>query len=152
MAPLIFLLASFAVFYLVNRYVLKNHIHISVIGRAAMAVMLIVTGISHFTSTDLMVASMPDLVPAKPELVYFTGICELLAVVGLLWDRTAKITSILLIIFFIAVLPANVAGSLKQVPLGGMEYGPLYLLFRVPLQIFFIWWVWYFGLRLSEAR
>ena len=152
MAPLIFLLASFTIFYLVNRYLLKNHIHISVIGRAAMAVMLIVTGISHFTSTDLMVESMPDFVPAKRELVYFTGVCELLAVIGLLWDRTAKITSILLIIFFIAVLPANVAGSLKQVPLGGMEYGALYLLFRVPLQIFFIWWVWYFGLRRSDAR
>ena len=58
---------------------------------------------------------MPDFMPAKRELVYFTGVCELLAVVGLLWDKTAKLTAVLLIIFFIAILPANVIGSLKEV-------------------------------------
>jgi uncharacterized membrane protein len=48
-----------------------------------------------------------------------------------------------LIVFFILVLPANIAGSLKAVDFGGMNYGPLYLLFRIPLQVFFIWWVWW---------
>ncbi len=147
MAPLIFLLATFALLYLFDRFALKGKLGLSFIGRASMAVMLVVTGIAHFTSTESMVAMMPDLMPFKREMIYFTGICELAAVVGLLWDKTSRLASILLIVFFVLVLPANVAGSLKSVQLGGMEYGPLYLLFRVPLQIFFIWWVWYFGLR-----
>ena len=147
MAPLIFLLATFGILYLANRLILKRRLALSFIGRASMAVMLIVTGISHFTNAEPMVAMMPDFIPAKRELVYFTGVCELLAVAGLLWDRTARLASILLIIFFVLVLPANIAGSLKSVQFGGMEYGPLYLLFRVPLQIFFIWWVWFFGVR-----
>lgn len=117
-----------------------------------MAVMLIATGISHFTNTEEMIAMMPDFLPAKRELVYFTGVCELLAVPGLLWSKTSRLASILLLIFFVLVLPANIAGSLKQVQFGGMEYGPLYLLFRVPLQIFFIWWVWFFGLRASTRE
>jgi uncharacterized membrane protein len=71
----------------------------------------------------------------------------LLAVPGLLWKKTSRLAAILLIVFFALVLPANIAGSFKQVNLGGMEYGPLYLLFRIPLQIFFIWWVYYFGIR-----
>ena len=150
MAPLIFLLAAFAVLYAINRFFLSRRLSLSFIGRASMAVMLIVTGISHFTSTTAMVAMMPDIMPAKREIVYLTGIIELLAVVGLLWNRTARLASILLIVFFVAVLPANIAGSLKSVQFGGMEYGPLYLLFRVPLQIFFIWWVWYFGIRKKE--
>ena len=112
-----------------------------------MAVMLIVTGVSHFTNTQTMIDMMPDLMPAKREMIYFTGVCELLAVVGLLWNKTSRLASILLIIFFVLVLPANIVGSLKSVQIGGMEYGPLYLLFRIPLQIFFIWWVWYFGIR-----
>ena len=150
MAPLIFLLATFAVLFLVNKYLLGKHLSISVLGRISMAVMLVVTGISHFTNTAEMIEIMPDFVPAKREVVYLTGVIELLAVIGLLLDRTAWITSILLIIFFLCVLPANIAGSLKSVQYGGMEYGPWYLLFRVPLQIFFIWWVWYFGLRRRE--
>jgi uncharacterized membrane protein len=140
---LIFLLATFAVLFLVNRFVLNGRLTTSFIGRASMAVMLVMTGVSHFTNTAEMIEIMPDPVPAKRELVYFTGVCELLAAVGLLWDRTARLTAIMLIVFFILVLPANIAGSLKAVDFGGMNYGPLYLLFRVPLQIFFIWWVWW---------
>jgi uncharacterized membrane protein len=147
MAPLIFLLGTFAVLYLVNRFFLGRRLSLSLIGRASMAVMLIVTGVSHFTNTQTMIDMMPDLMPAKREMIYFTGVCELLAVVGLLWNKTSRLASILLIIFFVLVLPANIVGSLKSVQIGGMEYGPLYLLFRIPLQIFFIWWVWYFGIR-----
>ncbi|HTH36494.1 MAG TPA: hypothetical protein VL572_00930 [Pyrinomonadaceae bacterium] len=151
MAPLIFLLATFVLLYLLDRFVLGRRLGLSFIGRASMAVMLIVTGISHFTNTDAMIAMMPDFLPAKREIVYFTGICELAAVVGLLWVKTARLASILLIVFFLLVLPANIAGSLKSVNFGGMEYGPWYLLFRVPLQIFFIFWVWYFGIRRASS-
>ena len=147
MAPLIFLLVTFTILYLLNRFALGGRFTLSLIGRISMAVMLIVTGVSHFTYTQQMVDMMPDFMPAKREMIYFTGVCELLAVIGLLWSRTARLASILLIIFFVLVLPANVVGSLKPVQLGGMEYGPFYLLFRIPLQIFFIWWVWYFGIK-----
>ncbi|HEX6126478.1 MAG TPA: DoxX family membrane protein [Pyrinomonadaceae bacterium] len=151
MAPLIFLLATFTVLFLVNKYVLGKHLSLSLIGRVSMAMMLLVTGISHFTNTAEMVEMMPDFMPAKRGIVYLTGVIELMAVVGLLWDRTTRLASILLIIFFICVLPANIAGSLKSVQYGGMEYGPWYLLFRIPLQIFFIWWVWYFGVKNAET-
>lgn len=147
MAPLIILLVTFGLMYLLDRFALGGRLGLSFVGRASMAVMLIATGISHFTNTDELVAIVPDLVPAKRELVYLTGVCELLAVPGLLWSKTAKVTSILLLVFFVLILPANIAGSLKAVDFGGMGYGPLYLLFRIPLQILFIWWVWYFGFR-----
>src|SRR4030095_10722174 len=139
MAPLIFLLGTFAFLYLINRFLLGRRLTLSFIGRASMAVMLVVTGISHFTNTQQMIDMMPDFMPAKREMIYFTGACELLAVIGLLWERTARIASILLIIFFALVLPANIVGSLKSVQFGGMQYGPWYLLFRIPLQLFFIW-------------
>ena len=146
MAPLIFLFGTFAVLYLIDRFLLGRRLSLSFNGRASMAVMLLVTGIAHFTSTQQMIDMMPNFMPVKREMIYFTGVCELLAVVGLIWDKTVRLASILLIIFLVLVLPANIAGSLKEVQFGGMEYGPLYLLFRIPVQIFFIWWVWYFGI------
>jgi len=151
MAPLIFLLATFGILYLVNRLFLSRRLSLSFIGRASMAVMLLVTGISHFTNAEEMIAMMPDFMPAKREIIYFTGVCELGAVIGLLWSKTSRLASLLLIVFFVLVLPANIAGSLNSVQFGGMEYGPLYLLFRVPLQIFFIWWVWWFGRMRDEG-
>lgn len=144
MAPLIVLVVSFGVFWLINKYLLKEKYSISLIGRVALALMLLMTGSAHFFKTDVMVQSMPDAIPYKLELVYFTGVIELLAAIGLLFDRIAKLTSILLIIFLICILPANIIGSFKRIELGGMENGPVYLWFRVPLQVFFIWWVYFF--------
>ncbi len=152
MAPLIILFSVFAILYLIDRFALGGRIGSGFVGRAAMAAMLVAIGISHFTNPEPMVEMMPDFLPAKLELVYFTGIVELAAVFGLLWTRTARLTSVLLIVFFLAILPANISGSLKSVQFGGMEYGPWYLLFRIPLQIFFIWWVYYFGLRSTKQK
>lgn len=151
MAPLIVLITTFVTLFLLNRFALGGRLTLSLRGRASMAAMLVLTGIAHFTSTDLMVEIMPDAIPLKREMVYFTGLCELAAAVGLIWNKTSRLASILLIVFFLLVLPANIAGSLKEVPLGGMENGALYLLFRIPLQILFIVWVWYFGLKLNSA-
>ena len=117
-----------------------------------MALMLVATGTAHFTSTDLMVEMMPESLPAKRGNRLFYGICALLAVIGLLWNKTAKLTSVMLIIFFLAILPANIVGSIKEVRLGGMENGTAYLLFRIPLQIFFILWVYYFGIKISREK
>ena len=150
MAPLIFLLATFGILFVVNKFLLNARLSFSFIGRASLAMMLIVTGIAHFTSTDLMVEMLPEFLPLKREIIYLTGILELLAVGGLLFDKTAKLTTILLIIFFILVLPANILGSLKQVNLGGMENGAMYLFFRIPLQVFFIVWAYYFGIRVNK--
>lgn len=147
MIPLIALLLSFAAFWLLNQYVLKNKITLSYIGRASLSIMLLLTSSAHFSKTAEMVQSMPDFLPYKIQLVYFTGIVEIIAAIGLLVHRTVKITSLALIFFFVSILPANVIGSLKEVKLGGMENGPMYLFFRIPLQLFFIWWTYYFGIR-----
>ena len=151
MAPLIVLISVFLTSLAINKYLLGGRFSISLIGRIAMSAMLIITGVSHFTTTDLMIDMMPEAMPAKRELVYFTGVCELAAAAGLLWAKTYRLTSMMLIVFFVAVLPANIAGSLKSVDVGGMQYGPVYLPFRIPLQIFFISWAWYFGLRRRES-
>lgn len=142
MAPLIILIASFATLFAINKSLLGSRLTIWQVGRFAMAAMLLAAGIAHFTNTEPMIEMMPDLIPLKRELVYFTGICELAAVGGLILSRTSRLASILLIVFFFAILAANIAGSLKQVNFGGMEYGAGYSLFRIPPQIFFIWWVW----------
>jgi len=152
MAPLMFLLGTFVASYLVDRYLLGGRVILSFRGRFSMAVMLLVTGIAHFVMADQMTAMFPDFVPFKRELVYFTGLCELAAVLGLTWVRFSRLTSITLIVFFIAVLPANIFDALKGPELGGFGHGPAYLFIRIPEQILYIWWVWFFGIHLKEQR
>ena len=150
MAPLIVLLGGFAVLFIINRFLLKDKWSLSLVGRISLALMLVVTAAAHFTQTDLMVEMMPEFLPLKRETVYLTGVIEFLAVGGLIINKTSRLAAILLIVFFLAVLPANVVGSLKQINLGGMENGAAYLFFRVPLQLFFILWAYYFGVRINK--
>ncbi len=150
MAPLIILLATFGLSAVANRFLLKGKLSLAFVGRASLALMLVATGAAHFTSTGPMVEMMPEALPMKREVVYLTGVLEWAAAAGLLVDRLSRPTAILLAVFFIAVLPANVVGSLKRVPLGGMENGPAYLFFRIPLQALFIFWAYYFGVRINR--
>jgi uncharacterized membrane protein YphA (DoxX/SURF4 family) len=99
MAPLIILLATFLAAWLGNKFLAGGRFSASLLGRIALAAMLVVTGIAHFTSTDAMVAMMPDFVPLKREMVYFTGVCELAGAAGLLWKKTSRLAAIMLVIF-----------------------------------------------------
>jgi uncharacterized membrane protein len=150
MSTLVVLLISFCLMTFINRYILNDTLTLSLMGRVAMSVMLLFSGSSHFFKTGEMIQMMPEFLPFKIELVYLTGIMELAFAASLLFSRYTKWTVIALILFFLAILPANIVGSIKKVPLGGMENGPVYLYFRIPLQLLFIGWAYYFGIRLAE--
>jgi uncharacterized membrane protein len=147
MAPLFVLLISFVLFHLANRYGLKQKFTTDLVGRTALALMLVFTGSAHFFMEDQMVKMLPDFLPGKYMIIYLTGIIEFIAAVGLMIKKTSRLASVMLILFFVSVLPANIIGSLNHVELGGMENGRVYLFFRIPVQLFFIGWVYYFGIR-----
>jgi uncharacterized membrane protein len=146
MAPLIILIFSFLIFFSVNHLFFENKLSVSFLGRSAMAIMLVFTALAHFNQTEYMVEMLPDFMPYKKGTVYITGIIEFLAAIGLFIRKTVKITSYLLILFYLLILPANIIGSIKQVDLGGMDAGAPYLFFRIPLQILFMIWIYYFGI------
>ena len=151
MVPLIILIGCFGITFLINKFFLNARLSLSFIGRLSIAIMMLLAGIAHFVKTDLMVEMMPEIVPFKKETVYLTGILEIVASIGLLTQKFARMTSIMLILFFLAILPANIIGSIKEVELGGMEKGINYLYFRIPLQLLFIIWVYYFGIKINRT-
>lgn len=150
MSTLIILIFSFFLVWVLNKYVFKSTLTVSLMGRMAMAIMLIFTGSSHFYKTEEMVQMMPEFLPNKLQLVYFTGLLEIAFAIAWLLPRYSRLTSVALILFFLVLLPANIIGSFKRVELGGMENGPGYLYFRIPLQFLFIGWAYYFGIHLCK--
>ena len=114
-----------------------------------MSIMLFFTAIAHFAFNEGMAMMLPPFVPYKKLIVYITGLIEILAGIGLLIKPYRHTISFLLIIFFIAILPANIYAAIKKVNYEKGNYSGSdlkYLWFRIPLQIFFIEWVWYFGI------
>jgi uncharacterized membrane protein len=72
---------------------------------------------------------------------YLTGGYEILRAIGLLVSRVRPAAGVALIIFFIAVLPANIHAARAGVTLRREPATPLVV--RVPMQLLFIgltWW------------
>ncbi|RZL97183.1 MAG: hypothetical protein EOO88_62895 [Pedobacter sp.] len=148
MKPLLVLIAAFLI-SLVGLEVFSGEWNYRLAGNIAMACMLLFTAIGHFAFTKGMTMMLPDIVPFKKELVYLTGVIEVAAAIGLLVNPLREMTAILLIVFFVLLLPANIHAALKNVDYQKGTYdgqGLTYLWFRVPLQLFFISWIVYFCL------
>ena len=152
MKPLVVLISSFCISVLATKIFYHNWNWIFA-GNAAMSSMLLFTAIGHFAFSKGMAMMMPGFIPFKKGVVFLTGLIEILAAIGLLLPAHRHLAAILLIIFFILILPANINAAVKKVDFQKGNYegsGMNYLWFRVPLQLFFILWVWYFGLYLFQ--
>jgi len=114
--------------------------------RVGLAVMLLFTSSAHFTDMrhDL-VRMVPDAVPHPMAVIYFTGVCEVLGGIGLLVPRLRFAAGVALVVFFLAVLPANIHAARAGVSLRGEPATPLVL--RVPMQLLFIGLTWWSALR-----
>lgn len=120
-------------------------------GRIAMAAMLVVTASGHFLFTKGMAMMLPGFIPFKVELIYLTGVMEIIAAIGLCLPKISVVTGWLLIAFFIALLPANIYEAIKHVDIQTGTFdgkGPNYLWYRIPLQIFFIFWVYLSAIKI----
>ncbi|AWW00884.1 DoxX family protein [Arcticibacterium luteifluviistationis] len=151
MKPLLILIGSFLISLLVLKLVTKQ-IDFQLAGKISMAIMLFFTALGHFMFTKGMAAMIPAFLPMKTELVYATGILEILFAIGLVYPKYSYLTGILLILFFILILPSNIKAAVDGLnyQTGELDgHGLSYLWFRVPLQLLFIIWVYFSAVKFN---
>jgi uncharacterized membrane protein len=106
---------------------------------------LIFVGIGHFTNPQPFVEIMPPLLEAWAlDLVYLSGLFEILGGVGLLVQRTRQLAGWGILALLVAVYPANIYMAVEGVGFAGLEPNPVALWLRLPLQFVFMavtWWV-----------
>jgi uncharacterized membrane protein len=151
MAPFFILIVSFILLRGIGWLGVKQLSSWREAGRFALVVMFLFTGISHFSNIkyDYM-AMLPDPLPKSLWLIYLTGMLEIAGAIGLLIPRFQRIAGICLVIFLIAVFPANAYAALNEVPFRGRAPTPLWL--RTPIQIFFVWMVWWTSIKRTNSR
>lgn len=152
MKLLVILFGTFIVALLIT-WLFQGEINPVFSGNLGMAVFIIFTGFSHFKFQKGMAMMIPDFIPFKLFWVYFTGIIEIAAGIGLMIPAIREFTAVLLICFYILVFMANIQSSRNRINIfkadhtgPGMKY--LYTQ-RIPMQIILIAWTWYFGIYLS---
>ncbi len=80
--------------------------------RVGLSAMFLFTSVAHFNSMRFDLALMlPPIVRQPLAVIYFTGACEIFGAVGLLLPPIRLFAAAALILFLIAVLPANVRAA-----------------------------------------
>ena len=146
---LLLLVAPYALLALAGRRFGGLRFDAAARARVGLSLFFAFTALGHFVKTEEMAAMLPPSVPYRVELIYLTGIFELMGAAGVWAPRLRRLTGFCLILMLVAVLPANVYAALNRVEFGGHDAGPAYLFVRVPFQLFVIWWVYFAAVRPS---
>lgn len=110
--------------------------------RGALAVMLLFTGIAHFTRARHGMARMvPRVFGNAMAMVYFTGVCEIAGAIGILIPQTRSLAGTCVILLLIAMFPANVKAAREKLNVAGRPATPLVP--RTVLQVAIIGLVWW---------
>ena len=145
MKPLVVLLSIFAIAVLYS-FLAGRVVDYTSAGRISMGLMLLFTSSAHFTFKIGMVRMMPSFLPFKQLLVAITGVLEIVLGLALLFSVYNNITGWIMISLLICMLPANINAAIYKIDYQKPDcIGPglPYLWFRVPLQLFFIGWVYW---------
>ena len=114
MAPLIVLLCCWLIFRLAGRLGARWLDSGAKAGRAALTVMFLFTGVSHFSSMKHeYVAMIPATLPRGLGVIYVSGVLEIAGGLGLLEPSTRRLAGICLILLLLAMFPANVNAALS---------------------------------------
>ncbi|HEX8378190.1 MAG TPA: hypothetical protein VF602_10240 [Pedobacter sp.] len=150
MKPLIVLSAVSLLSILIIKLLIQKY-DLPLSARIGMCAMLLFTAIGHFVFTKGMSMMIPSIVPFRTELVYLTGVLEILLGIGLLIPSLRMYSGWALIVFFMLLLPANIHAAINHIDYQRGTFdgtGVSYLWFRVPLQILFIAWTYLCAIKL----
>ncbi len=98
-------------------------------------------GITHFTSPEFFVNIMPPYIGWHLEIVYISGVFEILGALGILLPATRQLAGNCLFILTVAVTPANVHMWLN--PELFPDVSEAFLSIRLLVQVLLlicIWW------------
>lgn len=97
------------------------------------------SGLAHLVNPAAFLWLMPPWLPWHMELIYLSGVAELIAAGGLLarWRFAPAFTVVVLL----AVWPANWWFAVDSLA-GGDLATSVIAWFRLPLQIPLMWWAW----------
>ena len=109
-----------------------------------MAAFYAFAGVNHFRAPEFYLPIMPPYLPWHEELVFVSGVAEVIIGVGLLIPRTRIPAAWGAIALLVAVYPANIHMALADVPIGDPPHSAGVMRWvRLPLQFVLIAWAWW---------
>lgn len=98
----------------------------------------ILIGIEHFREPQKFVDIVPKYMPFALFLVYLTGVMEIVGGLGIIYPETRELTGRLMVLFLLAVYPANFHMWINDVPYNGTRLTTTGHLVRLTVQMLLI--------------
>lgn len=107
-----------------------------------MASVYIIAGVFHFIRPGIYLRIMPSYLPAPKELVYASGLGEIILGIALFFPETKDpaIYGIIMMLALFLLVHFYMLSSKKA----GAGIPKWILILRIPLQFFLMWWAWYY--------
>ena len=105
-----------------------------------LAIFMIVAGTMHFVNTEFYLKIVPPYLPLHKELVFISGVFEVLLGILLVVPKTSRMAAWGIVALLIAVFPANLYLYQHQ---DILPASPVVHLLRLPLQGLFILWAYW---------
>jgi uncharacterized membrane protein len=119
------------------------------VSKYVLAVFMIGAGTMHFVNPDFYIKIMPSYLPLHRELVYLSGVCEIVLGVLILIPRYSTLAAWGMIALLIAVFPANIHVYQNQ---DVLPAPPLFHLLRLPFQAVFMAWAYWHTRPMKQAE
>lgn len=105
-----------------------------------LAIFFVGVGMTHFSNTAMFVSAVPPYVPKPIEMVYISGVFEILGGIGLLIPVVRKWAGVGLIVLLLAVVPANIHMALNTEQFSSIPPAVLWIrpVFQ-PLLMYAVW-------------
>ena len=117
--------------------------------RTVLGAFFVGAGLLHFLKPKPYEAIMPEALPAHRELVYLSGVAELVGGAGVLSNRTSRLAGWWLVAVMVGVFPANVNMAIEAEDFRSIPEPLLWA--RLPLQAGIIYWIWRVAIRGRSA-
>ena len=115
-----------------------------------MSALYICAGLNHFWHPSFYVKIMPSYLPYHLELVYISGVFEIVCGLLLIPSATRKTSAWLTIALLVAVYPANIQMALNYYNENNPDFW--ISIVRLPIQFIFIWWAWIFTRNYNQKK
>jgi len=99
------------------------------------SILYITVGLNHFINPNFFLEIVPPIIPFKLEVVFISGFFEIILGVLVLFKKTRKLASLLIIVLLVVVFPANIYLYLSETPRLSLNITKSQALFRMPFQL-----------------
>ena len=99
------------------------------------SILYITVGLNHFIKPNFFLEIVPPIIPFKLEVVFISGFFEIILGILILFKKTRKLASLLIIVLLVSVFPANIYLYISETPRLSLNITKSQALFRMPFQL-----------------